>query len=260
MVFTDKKQSDARRTRRASNAAPARPDRARTARTQTLAEIQYHQLLGRITSMELPPGSAISDADIAQQAGISRTPVREAVQQLAREGLIDVVPKSGTFVSRIPVSALPEAVLARRALEGMTARVAASQATASQILTLRSILEEHRECKAAEDKDAFHTSDERFHETIAVIAGLPGLWRLVQQAKLQLDRFRRLTLPQEGRLSLVIEEHTAVVDAMELADPDGAETAMIAHISGLHLNIATIMEAHPDLFWIDCDPDRLLHV
>ena len=248
------------RRKRAPNAPPSTPLRYPTGSARTLAQIQYQELLERITSMTLPPGSAISETDLAAEAGVSRTPVREAVQQLAREGLVEVVPKSGTFVARIPVSALPEALIARRALEGMTARAAATLATKSQALSLRAILEEHKELALRAEREKFHKSDERFHEQVAVVGQLPGLWRLVQQVKLQLDRFRRLTLPEEGRMDLVIAEHTAVADAIEANDPDAAMAAIETHLSGLQLHVETVVSAHPNYFIYDMDPSDLLKI
>ena len=77
----------------------------------------YLQLRQRIVDMTLVPGTRIVERDIAEELGISRTPVHEAVQRLADEGLIEVVPRSGTFVARIPLDALEEAMLVRHALE-----------------------------------------------------------------------------------------------------------------------------------------------
>lgn len=248
------------RRKRAPNSPPTTPLRYAPGGAQTLAQVQYHSLLDQITSLELPPGTPISEPELATRAGVSRTPVREAIQQLAREGLVEVVPKSGTFVARIPVSALPEALLARRALEAMTARAAALLSSKSQVLSLRAILEEHEELATAGDRELFHKSDERFHEQVAIVGQLPGLWRLVQRVKLQLDRFRRLTLPEEGRLKLIIDEHTAVVNAIEKKDADAAVKAIESHLSGLQLHIEAVVASHPDYFIHDSDPTDLLKI
>jgi DNA-binding GntR family transcriptional regulator len=260
MTETVQRPEEAKRKKRAPNTPPTAQVRFPVGGAKTLAEVQYQRLLELITTMELPPGAAISEPDLAREAGVSRTPVREAVQRLAREGLVEVVPKSGTFVARIPVSALPEAVIARRALECMTARAAAQFATRSQVLSLRAVLEEHSELAELADRGKFHKSDEKFHELVATVGRLPGLWRLVQQVKLQLDRFRRLTLPETGRLQLIIEEHTAVVDAIQARDPDAASAAIEKHLSGLQLHIETVVAAHPDFFIYDADPTDLLKI
>ena len=144
--------------------------------------------------MEMPPGDKISENELAQVYGVSRTPVREAMQRLADEGLVEIFPQSGTFVARIPYEELPEAMVIRKALENTTASMAATRATRSQMLTLASIIEQQREAAAMQDPGGFHRADELFHAKLAEIAGYPGIWRLVLQVKPQVDRYRRLTL------------------------------------------------------------------
>ena len=86
----------------------------------------------------------------------------------------------------------------------------ASLSTASQILSLQAILQRQREADDAGDRDAFHQADESFHAAIADVAGYPGIWTLIQQVKVHVDRFRQLTLPQLGRMGQVIAEHEAI--------------------------------------------------
>jgi DNA-binding GntR family transcriptional regulator len=145
----------------------------------------YSDLRAELLSLERRPGEAISEAEIALSYGVSRTPVREAILKLSDEGLLEIFPQSGTIVSRIPMAALPEAIIIRKALEETTARLAAERATTSQILVLHAILERQREAEAARDSDAFHQADEAFHATIAKIAGHPGIWKLIQQVKVR---------------------------------------------------------------------------
>ena len=172
----------------ASNRRGGRP------RTATAASRIYSDLRVELVSLQRRPGEAISEAEIALSYGVSRTPVREAILKLSDEGLLEIFPQSGIFVSRIPIAALPEAIVIRKALEETTARMAAERATSSQILALRSVLERQREANAARDSDAFHHADELFHATIADVAGYPGIWKFIQQVKVHVDRYRRLTL------------------------------------------------------------------
>ena len=160
------------------------------------------------------PGEVISEAEIALSYGVSRTPVREAILKLSDEGLVEIFPHSGIFVSRIPLAALPEAIIIRKALEETTARLAADRATSSQIQILHAILARQREADSAGDRDGFHQADETFHGAIAEVAGYPGIWTLIQQVKVHVDRFRRLTLPQSGRMSQVIAEHEVILAAV----------------------------------------------
>lgn len=208
----------------------------------------YTELRGELVSMRRRPGEAISEADIALTYGVSRTPVREAILKLSDEGLLDVFPQSGIFVSRIPLAALPEAIIIRKALEETTARLAAERATASQILQLRSIVERQREADEAGDRDAFHQADELFHATVADIARHPGIWTLIQHVKVHVDRYRQLTLPVAGRMTQVIAEHEPILAAIEAHDPQRAGIAMERHLDRLLRDISKTQHTNPEFF------------
>jgi DNA-binding GntR family transcriptional regulator len=217
-------------------------------RTATAASRIYSDLRSELVSLRRRPGEAISEAEIALSYGVSRTPVREAILKLSDEGLLEIFPQSGIFVSRIPVAALPEAIIIRKALEETTARLAAERATSSQILILHSILERQREANAAKDGDAFHQADEMFHATIAEVAGHPGIWKLIQQVKVHVDRYRRLTLPQTGRIAQVIAEHEVILAAIEAHDPADARIAMDVHLERLLCDICATQSINPEFF------------
>src|SRR5258708_38092102 len=164
----------ARATKKAEAAVnPALPGIRRSGRprTATASAKIYADLRAELVSLQRRPGEAISEAEIALCYGVSRTPVREAILKLADDGLVEIFPQSGIFVSRIPIAALPEAIIIRKALEETTARLAAERATPSQILALHSIVERQREADVAKDSEAFHQADERFHASIAEVAG-----------------------------------------------------------------------------------------
>jgi DNA-binding GntR family transcriptional regulator len=240
-----------------SEAAAAAPrhalpvGRADGRRAESAAATIYRALREEIVSLARKPGEPIVEKDIAQAQSVSRTPVREALLRLAAEGLVDTVAKSGTFVARIPISTLPEAIVVRKALEQVTARAAATRARRSQITNLKAILERQREAERAGDRGAFHRADEAFHAAVAVTAGYPGIWSLVQGFKTQIDRYRLLTLPQPGRMARVIREHAAVVAAIERHDADRAATAMEGHLDGLQISMEDIRRMNPDFFYED---------
>jgi DNA-binding GntR family transcriptional regulator len=228
-------------------ASPRRNGRPRAA---TASSRIYSDLRAELVSLQRVPGEAISEAEIALAYGVSRTPVREAILKLSDEGLLEIFPQSGIFVSRIPVAALPEAIITRKALEATTAQLAAERASASQILVLRSILERQREANAARQNDAFHRADELFHATIAEIAGYPGIWTLIQQVKVHVDRYRMLTLPHQEHIAQVIAEHEAILIAIETHDPSGAKSAMEFHLDLRRLlgHISAIQRINPEFF------------
>ena len=199
-------------------------------------------------SLRRRPGEAVSEKEIAATYGVSRTPVREAVLRLADEGLVEIFPQSGTFVARIPVSALPEAIVVRKALEETTARLAAERATREQIAGIDATLKRQREFAGRGDREAFHAADEAFHAAVAEAAGHPRIWTLVQQVKVQVDRFRQLTLPQKGRMALVIREHAAVAAAIRRRDPQAAAQRMGQHLERLLGDIEGLQHLNPDYF------------
>lgn len=217
-------------------------------RPPSAAAMIHSRLHGEIVSLQRKPGEPLAEKAIAETYGVSRTPVREAILRLATEGLVDIFPQSGTFVARIPQRALPEAIVIRMALEEKAARLAAEGATRSQVMGLQAIVEQLRESEAVGNSDAFHQADEHFHAALADMAGHPGIWALVQQVKVQVDRYRRLTLPQLGRMKRVIKEHQAILDAVAAHKPDRAAALMNAHLGALIASLEDIRDVNPDFF------------
>jgi DNA-binding GntR family transcriptional regulator len=217
-------------------------------RANTSANIILRDLKADIVSMRRRPGEAVSEKEIAAAYGVSRTPVREALLRLADDQLIDIVPQSGTFVSRIPLAALPEAILVRKSLEQLTAGLAAEHASRDDIARLQDAVEAQRRAAAEENRDLFHDADEAFHASIAAAAGYPGIWTLIQQVKLQVDRYRRLTLPVPGRMAQVVKEHKPILAAIAAHDAARAASAMAAHLDGLRASIGDVRELNPNYF------------
>ena len=226
----------------------AGPRRGGRPRAATASARVYSDLRAELVSLQRRPGEAISEAEIALSYGVSRTPVREAILKLSDEGLVEIFPQSGIFVARIPLAALPEAIIVRKALEETTARLAAERATSSQTLNLHSILERQREASAAADRELFHQADEAFHATIADVATYPGIWKLILQVKVHVDRYRRLTLPQQGRMGQVIAEHEVIMSAIERHDVAGAGIAMGKHLERLLADISATQNVNPEFF------------
>jgi len=228
--------------------SPAKVRRGGRPRRTTASSRIYSELRDELVSLQRRPGEAISEAEIALSYGLSRTPVREAILKLADEGLVDIFPQSGIFVSRIPLAALPEAIIVRKALEETTAGMAAQRATPSQIMNLQAIVQRQREADAADDREGFHLADEAFHASIAEVAGYPGIWRLILQVKVHVDRYRRLTLPVTGRMTQVIAEHEPILAAVEAHDPAAARVAMERHLERLLRDISATQHTNPEFF------------
>ncbi|HXP95154.1 MAG TPA: GntR family transcriptional regulator [Telmatospirillum sp.] len=232
----------------------ARPSVMRTgpgANGNSTSALIYQTLRRDIISLHRKPGDPIAEKELAATFGVSRTPIREALLRLAAEHLVEIAPQSGTFVARIPLAALPEAIVIRRALEELAVKSAAGNASRSQIAMLEANLERQREAVASDDRDAFHDADEDFHATIAVAAGYPGIWAIVQQVKLQVDRYRHLTLPQPGRMARLVDEHAAIIQAIRDRDAVRAVASLDVHLDGLVDGLDEFPSQNPGYFYGD---------
>ncbi|MCB8879336.1 GntR family transcriptional regulator [Acidisoma cellulosilytica] len=214
----------------------------------TSAVAIYRHLHAAILSNALPPGTALQDKLLCAEFAVSRTPVREALIRLAEDGLVDIFPQSGTFVSRIKADAIPEALDIRQALESLAVSRAAALAKPTDIARLDQLLARQTALAEAGDTGLFHEADEFFHETIGMIADRPGLWRLVKQVKLQIDRTRVLTLPAPGRMIQVVSEHRLVRDAIAAGDAVSAQVAMTDHLNVVIPDLARLRGEYPAYF------------
>jgi len=201
-----------------------------------------------IVAGEIAPGTVLRQEQLSEQYGVSRTPVREAILRLDREGLVDVRPQQGTFVSRLDIAVIPEAVVIRQALEGATVVEAARVATDDDVALLDDIIAEQRFHRDRNALERFMNSDERFHEAIASIAKLPGVWNYLRPAKVHIDRARWLTVPFLGRATPVIGEHEVIRNTIAAHQPDAALSAMTLHLQAVFPDIASLRSQFSNYF------------
>lgn len=200
----------------------------------------------RIISLELPPGEPLSENELAQELGVSRTPVRESLILLREEGLVQVFPQIGSFVSLVDLGRVAEAQFVREAIECASLRDAAVDSEG--IAGLREILTDQWDAEAAGDVDEFFRLDEDFHRELLRLAGHETAWTAVNSAKAHLDRARRLSLIDTRPVSTLIEQHTAIVDALEANNPAGADDSLRIHLRGVFDDVKRIQAATPELF------------
>ncbi|MCX5317015.1 GntR family transcriptional regulator [Streptomyces sp. NBC_00154] len=207
----------------------------------------FTELSEAIRDLRLLPGEALSETDLAEQLQVSRTPVREAVARLVDAGLVQVVPQVGTRVARIAMSDAQEARFVRETLEVAVFEEACALPV-RDVSVLREILGKQEAAHADGDLAEWFRLDEALHIEIFRIGGHPGAWQAVQRVKLQLDRVRRLSLPDPSTTRDLIDEHRLIVDA--LADgrtPDGC-AAVRAHARRVLEQAPKLLAQHPDYF------------
>jgi DNA-binding GntR family transcriptional regulator len=223
------------------------PAAARTRRGPARAHV-YVALRDAIVTAALAPGRQLSENELAALLGVSRTPVREALQRLREERLVEVVPQLGTFVTRISTIAVGDAQFVREALECAAIREAAVRAGEADVAALDAIVRRQEETEAADDYDRFYALDEELHQAFCDLSGHGIAWSLTQRAKGHLNRIRRLSLPEPGYLQEMIAEHRAVIAAVAAHDADAAEQALRHHLRMVLSSLPAIRAQHPDYF------------
>lgn len=201
-------------------------------RSHSIAPQIYDALRARIVDNRLPPGAFLSEAEIARFCDISRTPLRAALQQLASEGLIIVRPQVGSVVAPHDEARLREAVFIRCAIEEAVARRLAETGVDDE--RLAPILAAQKLAAERDDYMTFFRHDERFHEALAEMAGVPNAWHLVQSVKAHVDR-RRLKLMSsiEGRSMQAYRDHIALLDHIRAHDASAAARVIRAHVDSV---------------------------
>ena len=208
---------------------------------------QIHQWLRlAVITGHLAPGARVSEADLALAHGVSRQPVREAFIKLAEEGLVEVRPQRGTFVSRISLRAVEDARFMREAIEADLARALAQAVYPAMVVELRRQLA-RQTALSGSDPHAFTALDDLFHRTIAVAAGREGAWRVLEGLKAQMDRVRYITA-RRFPLDELMAQHAAIVEAIAARDPDAAEESVRRHLRRILQHLPIIRSDAPDLF------------
>ena len=208
----------------------------------------YELLRHSIVMLELAPGAPIIERELCATWDVSRTPVREAVLRLAEEGLVVVVPHSGTHVSRISYRTAEEGFVIRRALEVEGVRRAASLVTETDAGELDSVILRMRQIIASQQLERYLDEDDTLHFTLARMSGMTRLWKFITIAKVDLDRMRQLSATVPGHLARVTEQHAAIVDAVKRGKADQAELAMRIHLESSFEVMSGLLRADDSIF------------
>jgi DNA-binding GntR family transcriptional regulator len=200
-----------------------------------------------IVTLALPPGSMIDKSLICAELGVSRFPVSEALARLQIEGLVDIAPQRGSTVSLVRLADVREYMLIRKGLESEALRVLIG--THDQKLTdaLHANMAAQREAAERDDAETFHQIDVEFHDIIFSAMQFTRIKTIIDSARANLDRARRLIITPR-RLALTIAEHQAIFDGILAADPAQATRAIRAHIDAVMVELFAFAREHPELF------------
>jgi DNA-binding GntR family transcriptional regulator len=195
------------------------------------ADVVREALREAILAGDLDPGTRLREEEIARIFGVSRTPVREALQHLRSEELVELSPNQGVTVTRLTTDDILAIYLVRESLEGLASRLAAQRATASDGERLQQILRE-MDAAVSQEKDVAFLSqlNLRFHAEIRRIANNRYLDRFLGQVEHAVHRFGQTTYAYQGRRADSVQEHRGIVEAIMAGDPQRAEYLASEHM------------------------------
>ncbi len=205
---------------------PAASDLAAPALYEQVAE----RLRNRIYAHELAPGAWIDEQALAQEYGISRTPMREALKVLAAEGLVQLKPRRGCYVTELSERDLDEIFPVMALLEGRCAFEAAQLAKADDLAHLAALHEQLEQYAAEGDADRFFEANQAFHLAVQQLAGNRWLSQLINDTRKLMKLTRRDSLRLEGRLKQSLAEHRAILRAIQRHDANDAGRLMQNHL------------------------------
>jgi DNA-binding GntR family transcriptional regulator len=206
----------------------------------------YEELRRRVITLEFRPGAPLSENELAAALGVSRTPVRESLILLSQEGLVQVFPKIGSFVSRVDPERVAEAQFLREAVELASLDDVPAEPDPQLVASLRENLTLQQ--LADGDLERFFELDEEFHRGLLCLAGHERTWPTVAAAKGHLDRARRLGLHENASTQVFIDQHSRVLDALLAGSRQEARELMREHLRAVFADIERVRRRSPELF------------
>ena len=197
---------------------------------QPLREAVCETLRDAIRKGILEPGERLMEVQLAEELGISRTPVREAIRKLEQEGYVIMMPRRGTYVSDISTNDVKEIFEIRSALESLAAGLAARRIEPDELETLQNLLVEIEGYIAKNDIEKIVETDIKFHGLLYQVSRNDRLVSIISNLKEQLARFRTLSMSYPGRLQETLEEHSEMVEAIANGDASAARDAAEHHM------------------------------
>lgn len=214
----------------------------------TVGEYVYDVLKMNIVRMKLEPGNRISENEISELLGVSRTPVREAFIKLSREGLLYILPQRGTYIAKIDLDQVEEARFIREVLESAVLKIVTQGISDEFLDRLDANLEEQRKCLITRDLSKYFELDEAFHRIIFESVNKLRTWIVIDQVNTQYKRVRILSYTFDNMINSLIEQHAQLVEAIRLKNDEKAQLVIGNHIRKLIHEQADLKARYPKYF------------
>ena len=214
---------------------------------ETGREYALRTIKDNIVRLELAPGSFVSENELAAEMGLSRTPVREALIELAKVKIIEITPQKRSVVAYIDYDMVEEARFMRNVLECAVVELACQKALVSQILQLENNVQLQRFHLEHGNYGGIMELDIQFHELLFQIAQKPQVYTMIQHISIHFDRVRNMALGSVKDMNIV-EDHAQIVEALMNRDAEKARTIMEQHLNRYKFDEQAIREAYPQYF------------
>jgi DNA-binding GntR family transcriptional regulator len=213
--------------------------------TISFRNMAYRTLKQAITEMDIyshPEEIRLDERRLSQDLAISRTPVREAITILEREGFVRSTPRRGIFVVRKTKAEILEMIAVWAALESMSARFAAKNASDADLAALQDMFAEFRHEKPADHLSEYSDANIAFHQTIIRLGACKLIADITEDLFIHMRAIRKVTIGQDNRAERSIVDHLSIIDALVARDADRAERLVREHTFGLYAHV----EKHGD--------------
>ena len=198
-----------------------------------LREIVYEELKMQILTGRIEPGTRMMEIELAEEMGVSRTPIREAIRKLEKEGLVTIEPRKGAYASDVSTEDMVEILEVRQIMEGLAAELAASRVQEVQLDQLREAEERYNAAVASGDTEQMIKYDSQFHKMIVEASNNKTLMQLIEPLQEMALRFRYLYYHDLNRAMNMPHEHDEIIDAIAIGDQEQAKLAASMHIKRL---------------------------
>ena len=195
-----------------------------------LREIVYEELKRQIMIGEIPPGTRMMEVELAEDMGVSRTPIREAIRKLEKEGLVSIEPRRGAYASDISIKDMVDVLEVREFLEGMAAGLAAKKINDEEIETLKKATATYKKAVENGHTEEIIKEDELFHKLIVDCSGNKTLIQMINQVQELALRFRYIYYEDFSRYRNMPYEHQEILDAILSGDTEAARSIADAHV------------------------------
>ena len=196
----------------------------------SLVNQAYHELKRIVLEREVSLGGKLNEGELAAALGISRTPVREAINRLEKEGLVEIFPQRGAFVVRPSEKDISELFLIRESLEGLAAYLAAEKINEDKVVKLESCVQGFKEPFAESAVHRYAKEDFRFHQMIVSFSDAQRLIKMISSLFDHIRIFRLTTLGLSSRMKTSLAEHRLLLEALREKNSEGAQQMMRQHI------------------------------